>query len=117
MQTSTTDAPLLPIAQLIQLKQIAPERLAWVFEETTKEAEFRRRELRRINTLVFCKHLSSLGAGLLAVAGGIGASLYCASIHESLTAATFATTTIGVLAWAFLGNRKAEGATDNTRSE
>lgn len=37
MQTTTTDAPVLPIAQLAQLRQIAPDRVDWLFDETSRE--------------------------------------------------------------------------------
>lgn len=102
LQTTTTDAPLLPVAQLAQLRQIAPERVDWLFEETSKEAEFRRSETRRVNTLRFVKEMSALTVAAIVVLGGIGAALFCAYIGQGWVAGVFATTTIGVLAWAFL---------------
>lgn len=106
LQTTTTDSPVLPIAQLEQLRQIAPHRIDWVFDETSKEAEFRRNEVRRVNTLTFATHMATLTMALAAVAAGIGAAMYCASIDQTAVAVTFATTTIGGLAWAFMSSAR-----------
>ena len=40
--STTTDSPLL--------KELAPNRIEWVFDQTEKEADHRRNENRRVNT-------------------------------------------------------------------
>lgn len=67
-----TDAPLLPMAQIEKLNEIAPERVQWVFEETTKEGNFRRTETTRLNTLVFIERM----AGIVRLSHWINGALY-----------------------------------------
>ena len=47
-----TDAPIIPMAQIAQLKELHPERVDWVFSEASVEGKFRRSETRRVNTFV-----------------------------------------------------------------
>ena len=60
-----TDAPVLPIAQIERLKEIHPERVDWVFEETTKEGSFRRSEMKRVNSMIFIERILGMIAGSL----------------------------------------------------
>lgn len=59
-----TDSPVLPMAQLAQLKEVHPERVDWVFLETTKEAEFRRTEIKRVNGFAFAERIVGMIFGL-----------------------------------------------------
>lgn len=53
--------------------------------------------------------MATLLVALSAVGAGIGGAVYCASIGQSTVAVTFATTTIGALAWAFTNASRQSG--------
>lgn len=59
-----TDAPIIPMAQIAQLKELHPERVDWVFSEASVEGKFRRSETRRVNTFVFVERMAGIVAGL-----------------------------------------------------
>lgn len=41
LSSTTTDSPLLPIEQIDRLREIAPGRVEWVFDQTQIESEIR----------------------------------------------------------------------------
>lgn len=57
VQQHETDSPILPVPQLEQLQRFKPEAVEWVLRQTQIEAETRRQETHRINTLVFIERL------------------------------------------------------------
>jgi hypothetical protein len=59
---SQTDAPIIPIGALERLHEIRPDKVDWVFEQSAMEAQARRNEQRRVNTLEF---LAGIGLGRL----------------------------------------------------
>ncbi|AJX77739.1 hypothetical protein Y602_127 [Burkholderia pseudomallei MSHR733] len=67
-----TDAPLLPMAQIERLKEIAPDKVEWVFEQARVEGEFRRSETHRINTFRFVERMAGILSGLLIGVVGLG---------------------------------------------
>lgn len=60
-----TDAPILPVEQIARLQEICPERVSWVFDEASKEADFRRTESRRVNKFVFTERILGIVGGLI----------------------------------------------------
>jgi len=97
-----TDAPILPIAQLEKLKEIAPDRVSWVFDETAKEGNFRRDETKRVNTLVFTERLLGIVAGLAIGCTSLWASYQLAMANHDTVAAIIGGTTVVGLVSAFL---------------
>lgn len=97
-----SDAPILPMAQIERLKQICPERVPWVFDETTKEGNFRRSETSKINWLVFIERVAGIVSGF-----GIGcAALYASYLlamagHDWVAGIIGGTTVVGLVS-AFL---------------
>ena len=92
LSSTTTDAPLLPIEQIARLKELAPERVDWVFHQTEIESTDRRSEVRRINTMTFIERMAGLVFALLIAIIGLGAAVYLAmndmkSRRQSLVAA------------------------------
>lgn len=65
VQHTSSDSPILPVASLAQLKEIDPELVNFVVEETAKEASHRRQQNSRINTFIFVEKLSGVVAGLI----------------------------------------------------
>ncbi len=59
-----TDSPILPAANLRELKAIDPSIVSFVIEQTKAEAEFRRAETKKINLFVFLERISGVVAGL-----------------------------------------------------
>ena len=97
-----SDSPILPMAQIERLHAICPEKVPWVFEETSKEGNFRRSETTRINTLVFTERIAGVIAGF-----GIGcAALLCSyrlamAGHDVVAGVIGGTTVVGLVS-AFL---------------
>lgn len=97
-----TDSPLLPIAHLEKLKEIAPEKVNWVFDETTKEGDFRRSETKRVNTLVFAERLLGIFAGLSIGCSALWASYALAMNGHDIVAGIIGGTTVVGLVSAFV---------------
>lgn len=105
LQSTQTDAPIIPIASIERLHVIRPDRVDWVFDQTQIEAEVRRREQSRINAYEFVERLvgifSALAIGICGIAGGI----YAAIQGHDWLGGIVATVTIGTLAVNFLSHR------------
>lgn len=65
VQHTSTDSPILPAENIRQLQNIDPNLVSFVIEQTAKEAEFRRTESKRINTMVFTERISGVVAGAI----------------------------------------------------
>lgn len=105
VQQHETDSPIIPVAQLERLHQFKPEAVDWVIQQTQIEAEHRRQEGRRINTLVFTERLIGQIFALLIGLFGIGAGAYVALKGESWAGATISSVAITGLAVVFLTGR------------
>jgi uncharacterized membrane protein len=103
---TTTDAPLLPIEQLARLKEIAPEKLEWMFQKTSEEIAFRHKETRRINTMTFVDRLAGLVFALVIAGAGIGGAIYLAIHDKSLVASVIGGATLVALVTAFIAARR-----------
>lgn len=97
-----TDAPILPMAQLEQLKALHPERVDWVFQESSKEGDFRRSETKRVNTFVFAERLAGIVAGLIIGVVALGVSAYLALEGHDVVAGIIGGTTVVGLVGAFV---------------
>ncbi len=102
VQSTTTDAPLIPIEQLAKLKEIAPNRVDWIFEQTQLESEFRRKESKRIHTFTFIERICGLFFALLIALFGLGSSVYCAINGYQVVASVIGGTTLVGLVTAFI---------------
>lgn len=100
-----TDSPILPVAQLEQLQKFKPDAVAWVIQQTEAEAEFRRTESRRINTLIFTERLLGQIFSLTIGLSGILAGGYVALNNQPWAGATIASVSITGLAVVFLTGR------------
>lgn len=106
-----TDAPVLPIAQIERLHAIYPARVDWVFDETTKEGDFRRSEVRRVNSMVFVERILSMLAGLAIGVVALYTSYQLAmNGHDWVAGVVGGTTVIGLVS-AFVIGVKRRGAT------
>lgn len=100
-----TDAPLIPVAQIEHLQRIAPERVQWVFDQTEKEAEHRRRSLERTDWMVFIERMF----GQLIAAGACSGALWVSYLLGVIGRQAAAVAVIGIvvaLASVFLINRR-----------
>lgn len=104
---TTTEAPLLPMEQIYRIKEIAPDRVEWVFEQTQIESEFRRAENRRINTFAFVERMAGLVFALLVAVGGLGVATYLAINDREVVASIIGGATLVGLVAAFIAGRKA----------
>ena len=78
VQQHETDAPFLPVADLERLAQIKPDALEWFFKHTDTEANHRRNEDTRLNSLAIkSTYIGQVFALILGLAG-IGAGTYIA---------------------------------------
>lgn len=60
---TATDSPILPAANLQQLKEIDPSLVDWVKEQTVIEASHRRSAEDRLNWFIFLERISGVVAG------------------------------------------------------
>lgn len=99
------------MAQIERLHALCPERVPWVFDEATKEGDYRRAETRRVNTLVFVEPLLGVFSGLLIGIVGLLVAYYMAVAGHPGTAAVIGGTTVVSLIGAFLfrGRRQSSG--------
>jgi hypothetical protein len=65
VQHTSTDSPLLPAANIRELQSIDPTLVPFVIEQTALEANFRRDESKRVNTLVFIERISGVVFGAI----------------------------------------------------
>jgi hypothetical protein len=99
-----TDAPIIPMAQIAQLKEIHPERVDWVFSEATVEGQFRRAETKRINTYVFIERMAGILAGLAIGLIALLASYHLAMAgHDWVAGIIGGTTVIGLVSAFVIG--------------
>lgn len=77
VQHTSTDSPLLPAANIRELQSIDPTLVPFVIEQTVLEADFRRNESKRVNTLIFAERISGVvfGAAIAVTVVGFGAYL------------------------------------------
>lgn len=106
VSSTTTDAPILPIEQIERLKEIAPHRVDWVFDQTQIESEARRQSLRRVNRMVFIERMSGLVFALLIAVFGLGAAVYLALEDKEITASIIGGGTLVGLVTAFIAGRR-----------
>jgi len=102
---TVTDAPLLPVEQISRLRELAPERVDWIFSQTEAESAFRRQEHRRINTMSFVEHMAGLIFALLIAMFGLGVATWLALADHDMTASIIGGTTIVGLVSAFILGR------------
>lgn len=109
-----TDAPVLPIAQLEKLKDIYPERIDWVFEETTKEGNFRRSEIVRVNTFTFIERILGMFSGLaIGLAALYVAYLLAMANHDVVAGIVGGTTVVGLVSAFLIGVKRQRAAARN----
>lgn len=89
-----------------RLQQIAPERVDWVFEQTEKEADARRSEHIRVNTLVFVERMAGLIFALIVAGLGLGSSIYLAMHDHDVVAGVIGGTTLVGLVTAFISAKR-----------
>ena len=78
VQHHETDSPLLPVAQLEHLHQFKPDAVDFVISQTKIEADYRRAETQRLNTLVFVERVIGQVFALLIGLSGIFSGAYVA---------------------------------------
>lgn len=101
-----TDSPLIPVAQIERLHSFAPERVQWVFDQTEREAEHRRRRVERVDTMVFVERLLGQVAAVVLCSGALYIAYLLGSSGKEWAAAAIGTTAVVGLASAFLVNRR-----------
>lgn len=102
VQHHETDSPLLPVAQLEHLHQFKPDAVDFVISQTKIEADYRRSETRRLNTLVFVERVIGQLFALLIGLSGIFSGAYVAVNGQPTAGATIASLSLTGLAVVFL---------------
>jgi len=104
-QQQETDSPIIPVAQLEKLHSFKPDAVDWVIKQTQIEAEYRRAESKRVNTLVFIERLIGQIFALMIGLAGIGIGGYVVLKGEAAAGGTIASIAITGLAVVFLTGR------------
>ncbi|WP_139143587.1 MULTISPECIES: hypothetical protein [unclassified Janthinobacterium] len=73
---TSTDSPILPAAQLAQLKEIDPKLVQWVVDQTEIEAASRRSQEKRIDWFIFAERMSGVLMGGAVALGGMAIAAY-----------------------------------------
>lgn len=102
VQHHETDSPLLPVAQLEHLHQFKPDAVDFVINQTKIEADYRRSETHRLNTLVFVERVIGQVFALLIGLSGIFSGAYVAVNGQPTAGATIASLSLIGLAVVFL---------------
>jgi len=89
-----------------KLKELAPERIDWIFHQTEIESNFRRSEHRRINTLAFAERLAGLVFALLVAIIGLGIAAYLAINGKDVVGGIIGGATLVGLVTAFIAGRR-----------
>jgi hypothetical protein len=105
VQQHETDSPIISVANLERLHEFKPEAVDWVINQTQIEAEFRRAETKRLNTLVFTERLIGQIFSLIIGMSGISAGAYVALQGQPWAGATIASFAITGLGVVFLTGR------------
>ena len=105
LQSTQSDAPIIPIGSIERLHAIRPDRVDWVFEQTTQEADTRRREQHRVNTFEFVERILGMLCAVAIGAAGILGGLYAALQGHDWLGGIVATIAIGTLAASFIRQR------------
>src|SRR3990172_3378104 len=90
LQQQETDSPILNVAQLERLQRFKPEAVDWVIRQTQIEAEDRRRERWRLNTLLFTERVVGQIFSLITGLAGISGGAYVALQNQPWAGATIA---------------------------
>lgn len=106
IQEQEIDTPILPVEQMERLHAFKPEAIDWLLEETSKEAEDRRKRQARIDWFVFWERFCGQFFGLLIGIAGVVGGVFAAIKGFPGAGGTIATVSIGTLAVAFIGKLK-----------
>ncbi len=105
VQQQETDSPIIPVLQLEHLQRFKPEAVDWVIQQTQVEAEYRRAEQKRVNSLVFTERTLGQIFALVIGLAGISGGAYVALQNQPWAGATIASVAITGLAVVFLTGR------------
>lgn len=108
LQSTQTDAPIIPIDSIERLHNIRPDKVDWVFEQAAAEANARRKEQARVNTFVFFERILGMVFALMIGMSGIIGGIYAALQGHEWLGGIVASVTIGTLALAFLKKKPEE---------
>ena len=108
MSEHSIDSPVIQIEALERLHAIRPDKVDWVFEQTEKEAEYRRKNDGRVNIFIFIERLLGQIFGLVIGLSGITGSVYLGVNDHEFLAGTIATATIATLAVSFIKGRNSK---------
>ena len=97
-----TDSPLVDTQALEKLNNIRPDLVDWVIEQTTKEAEYRRTEVHRINSFEFFERIGGLILSVVICISGIIGSIVAFSYGSERLGIVLAIATIATLAAGYL---------------
>lgn len=97
-----TDSPLLDIDALIKAREAGQGDIVdFILQETQKEADFRRAEIKKTNKFTFIERMIGMLLAFSVGIGGIFGSLYIANSGHSKLAHVVAVLLIGSLAVGF----------------
>lgn len=105
-QQHETDSPIIPVAHLERLQAFKPDAVDWVIQQTQIEAEYRRKEDKRVNSFIFAERFIGQLCGLLIGLSGIAAGAYVAVSGQPAAGGAIASIAITGLAAVFITGRK-----------
>lgn len=116
LSETTSDSPILPVAQLAELQKIDPALVQWVVSQTQLESAFRRSETTRVNKFIFCERISGVIAGSLVAIFGLGVAAYVAvNGHDWVAVAIGGATLATIVTVLVVRNESKENQDDETQ--
>jgi hypothetical protein len=102
----STDAPIFPIEMLERMHTFRPDLVDKVIDLTSSEANFRRTESKRINTLTFIERLIGQVAATTIGLSSVGGGIYLVLTGHDWAGAAIVATGIGGLAIALVSGKR-----------
>lgn len=106
LSQSQTDSPILDVHSIERLQQFRPDIVDFIIRQTKEEADFRRKETKRVNTFAFVERLGGILVSILICLFGIFGSIYAFTQGSENLAMTIAGVSIGTLAVAYLRRKR-----------
>ena len=105
LQHTTTDSPILPVPQILELHAVLPERVEFVFEQTKLEAEHRRRQESRVNIFILFERCFGSVLAFAVVCLALWTSYLLAMADKQIVASVVVGATLATVVGAFIAGR------------
>lgn len=108
LAATDSDAPILPVEQIERLHAMNPDWAHWVIDQATKEAEHRRSETKRANTLIFTERMFATTCAFIVALAGFALSAYVVHLGNPIVGSVAGGFSLVALVTAFIKGRQSK---------